>query len=277
METLSGILQSFKITIIKAKKGLFTFNIYSVEKDQLNKLREIFELKGFKSTDEFESYKNTNSTIYFTCDKGHFCETKARYVLYGNSGCKTCQYEIKKSILNIDLKETEFKICNSCHEKKSRTKFGKLNSSVDGLRNTCKLCRRKKTSSESLEIKKERSAKSLKYFKNKPFRVMLSRCKSNHNKKGMIDFDLTEEFLSELYEKQKGKCFWSGIDLSIDNVGLSKLNSLSVDRIDSSIGYTKNNIVLCCKFYNLGKGNTDKDYFINFLIENGLKISDNLK
>lgn len=248
-----------------------------MEKRQLNRLREIFEIKGFKSIDGFNSYENTKSTISFICDKGHLCETTARYLLYGNSGCKTCQYENKKSILNIDLKETEFKICNSCHEKKSRTLFGKLKSSEDGLRNSCKLCRRKKTASEGSEIKKERSEKSLKYFKNNPFRVMLSRCKSNHNKKGMLDFDLTEEFLADLYEKQNGKCFWSGIDLPLDNVGLNKLNSLSVDRIDSSIGYKKDNIVLCCKFYNLGKSNTDRDYFIIFLIENGLKISDNLK
>jgi hypothetical protein len=85
--------------------------------NQLKRLVEILELRGFVKN-EFDDYKNTMSLITFICDKGHVCKTKARYLLYGNVGCKTCQYDKKKSILNIELKNTTYKICNSCNEKK---------------------------------------------------------------------------------------------------------------------------------------------------------------
>jgi len=245
--------------------------------NQLKRLVEILELRGFVKN-EFDDYKNTMSLITFICDKGHVCKTKARYLLYGNVGCKTCQYDKKKSILNIELKNTTYKICNSCNEKKSKSYFGKLSSSLDGLRNMCNMCRRKQYSFEYNDenIKKRREDKSLKYCKENPFRVLLSRCKSNHNKKGMTGFNITEEFLSVLYIKQEGKCFWSGIPLPLDNIGLGELNSISVDRLDPSKGYLIDNVILSCKFYNLGRGNMNVEDFTRFLIKNNLVISNDL-
>lgn len=234
---------------------------------QLHKLVEIYKERGFKSIDDFIDYQNTNSYINFLCDKGHVCKTKARYVLYEKTGCKTCQYENKKSILNVNLEESNQKICNYCNIKKNKTCFGKLSKSSDGLRNTCKLCRRKKTYTDSIEIKKIRSHKSLNYCKNNPFKTLYSRCKSSTNKKGFLDFDIDAIFLEELYIKQLGKCYWSGIEMCKDSVGLGKLNTISVDRIDCNIGYTRDNVVLSCKFINLGRGNANKDEFKEFLVE----------
>jgi hypothetical protein len=244
--------------------------------DQIEKISGIFKLKGFIKNN-FEDYENTTSSILFKCDRGHDCLTKVRYILYDDVGCKTCQYEKKKSILNIELTDTDFKICNSCSEKKNRSCYGKLKSSSDGLRSTCKLCRRKKHLSEcDVNFIKRRDKKSLKYFKEKPFRVLLSRCKSNHNKKGMIGFNITEEFLRDLYYNQNGKCYWSNMDLPLDNVGLGELNSISIDRLDCTIGYDRNNVVISSKFYNIGRGNMNVDDFKKFLIDNNLLISKNL-
>lgn len=232
---------------------------------QLNKIIEIFKNKGFTTTDNFSGYEGTKSFIYFLCDKGHSCKTKAKYILYDNVGCKTCQYDNRRSILNIDLKETEYKICNSCGEKKNKSSFGKLKINDDGLRNTCKLCRRKNTISECESKKEKRKKSSYKYCKERPFGALLSRCKSNHNKKGMINFDITEEYLNKLYDNQLGKCYWSGIDMCKDSIGLGKLNTVSVDRLDCKLGYVKENIVLCCKFINLGRGNVEQDEFSKFI------------
>lgn len=240
--------------------------------EQIEKIINIFKSKGFIKNN-FDDYENTKSLISFKCDRGHDCLTKAKYILYDNVGCKTCQCEKRKSILNIELTDTDFKICNSCNEKKNRSCYGKLKSSSDGLRNTCKLCRRKKHLSESDVYIKRREEKSLKYFKEKPFRALLSRCKSNHNKKGMIKFNITEEFLRDLYYKQNGKCYWSGMDLPLDNVGLGELNSMSIDRLDCEIGYEKSNVVISSKFYNLGRGSMNVDDFKKFLINNNLLIS----
>jgi hypothetical protein len=244
--------------------------------EQLEKIIDIFRLKGFSKSD-FNDYENTKSYISFICDNGHECLTQARNILYSNVGCKTCQYEKRKSILNIDLKDTEFKICNSCFENKSRSCYGKLKSSEDGLRNTCKLCRRKKTLSEDIDVKKVREERSLKYFREKPFRVLISRCKSNHNKKGMIDFNITEDYLKDLYYKQNCECYWSGIKLPIDNIGLGDLNSISIDRLDCNLGYIIGNVVISSKFYNIGRGNMGADEFKKFLIDNDIKISHKLK
>lgn len=237
--------------------------------EQIKKIIEIFESKGFIKNN-FDDYENTKSSISFTCDKGHDCLTKVRYILYDDVGCKTCQYENKKSILNIELTETVFKICNSCNEKKYRYCYGKLASSIDGLRPTCKLCRRKKHLSKcnDSDFRKMREEKSLKYFKNNPFKSLYSRCLSSTNKKGFTEFNIDADFLEELFIRQSGKCYWSGIKMCKDSVGLGKLNTISVDRIDCNIGYTKSNVVLACKFINLGRGNTDKDIFKSFLLEN---------
>ena len=56
-----------------------------------------------------------------------------------------------------------------------------------------------------------------------------SRCKKTNR-----EFGLTEKFIADLYIKQNGKCALSGIELLEDN--------MSIDRIDSNKGYTKNNI-----------------------------------
>jgi hypothetical protein len=243
---------------------------------QLVRLIEIYSERGFTSIDNFNSYQNTNSIVNFLCDKGHICNTKARYVLYENTGCKTCQYIKKQSLkdLNIELKFT--KICSSCNEEKGKSSFGKLSSTYDGLRNICKLCRRKTTIIESVENKKKRSNSSFKYFKNNPFKSLYSRCLSSTNKKGFTEFNIDSTFLEELFIRQSGKCYWSGIKMCKDSVGLGKLNTISVDRIDCNIGYTKSNVVLACKFINLGRSNTDKDIFKSFLLEN-FKINNLLK
>ena len=53
-----------------------------MENKQKNNLIEIFKYRGFISNDNFESYINTNSQISFLCNKGHLCETAARWQSY---------------------------------------------------------------------------------------------------------------------------------------------------------------------------------------------------
>lgn len=49
-----------------------------------------------------------------------------------------------------------------------------------------------------------------------------------------------------LYEKQKGKCFYSGIDMKLSSETKADPFLISVDRIISNKGYVEGNIVLCC-------------------------------
>lgn len=59
--------------------------------------------------------------------------------------------------------------------------------------------------------------------------------------------------------------------MSFYNVGLNKLDTISVDRLDGNIGYIKENVVLSSKFFNLGRNDVNKDEFSIFIKDN-LKI-----
>jgi dUTP pyrophosphatase len=75
-----------------------------------------------------------------------------------------------------------------------------------------------------------------------------------------IEFNLKSEDLLNLYNKQNGLCFYTGIPLSLVSTKAWKqkrqadFDILSVDRIDSSKGYENCNIVLCCNAINKMKG-----------------------
>ena len=82
-------------------------------------------------------------------------------------------------------------------------------------------------------------------------------------KKG-LNFDLTPEYLMELYKKQKGVCYYSGIKMEIAIKGyIDNTNTLSVDRVDSSRGYTKDNVVLCCDSINTMKMKLETSNFLD--------------
>lgn len=70
-----------------------------------------------------------------------------------------------------------------------------------------------------------------------------------------IDFDITAEDVWNQFEKQDFKCYYSGVPVSFD------YKSASVDRVNSSKGYTKDNIVICHKYVNVMKQNVSIDGF----------------
>jgi len=59
-------------------------------------------------------------------------------------------------------------------------------------------------------------------------------------KKKKIDFNLTFDYLRDLFSSQDAKCFYSGLSFEDTNMG-----SLSLDRVDSNKGYTQGNVVWC--------------------------------
>ncbi len=69
------------------------------------------------------------------------------------------------------------------------------------------------------------------------------------------DFSLTPEWTLRQYEKQEGKCFYTGIQMTFDHGNGRSWSNASIDRVDSSKGYTPDNCVLCCTGFNLMKTN----------------------
>jgi hypothetical protein len=83
------------------------------------------------------------------------------------------------------------------------------------------------------------------------------------------EFNLTNEHLIDLWNKQNHKCALTGIDL-IHKWGY--LASASIDRIDSDKGYVVGNVQLICKGINMMKNNHTQQETIDFLRSIGVTI-----
>lgn len=108
-----------------------------------------------------------------------------------------------------------------------------------------------------IECQESSRLKRLENIDNK-IKYICRKAKSRSADKG-YEFDLTPEFLLGLYEKQRGLCYFSGMKL--EAVGE---NAVSLDRLDSSKGYTKDNICLCCLSINIFKTDLPLDKFLSF-------------
>jgi hypothetical protein len=73
-------------------------------------------------------------------------------------------------------------------------------------------------------------------------------------------WDVSLEYLGDLYEKQNGKCIYTGWELEINGSKQSKTASL--DRIDSSKGYIKGNVQWVHKDVNIAKNKLSHDDFL---------------
>ena len=93
------------------------------------------------------------------------------------------------------------------------------------------------------------------------------RFKTYANKKNN-PFTVTIEEVWSIYNAQNGKCALTGIPIGFENTkqpGTRWSNYIctaSIDRIDSSKGYTLDNIQLVHKDVNMMKNAFDQDYFI---------------
>lgn len=89
----------------------------------------------------------------------------------------------------------------------------------------------------------------------------LSNIKYRSKKKG-FDFDVDPEFLTELFYSQEEKCALTGMPLQLRQTSGDFDFSASLDRIDSSKGYTKDNVQWVHKIVNRMKSDYDQDEFI---------------
>ena len=72
-----------------------------------------------------------------------------------------------------------------------------------------------------------------------------------------------------LWQKQKGRCYYTNIPMSTNKKDV--LTLVSVDRKNSDLGYTLDNIVLCCYSVNSFKfsfSSVDIQYFIKLIYDN---------
>lgn len=90
--------------------------------------------------------------------------------------------------------------------------------------------------------------------------------------KDQIDIDL--EYLKELWESQRGVCPYTGIKMILphntkEHMRIHSLKKASLDRIDPSKGYLKNNVEFVCCAINYAKNSFSREQMKEFLLEIG--------
>lgn len=72
--------------------------------------------------------------------------------------------------------------------------------------------------------------------------------------------DISLRDLHDLWEKQKGLCSYSGTPMTWDDS--NRYTTASLDRIDSSKGYVRGNIALCCAIVNIMKNQMPLEHWL---------------
>lgn len=91
-----------------------------------------------------------------------------------------------------------------------------------------------------------------------------------------LAFEIDMEFLDELFKIQNGKCVLSGIEITLpksDEHRTTGESTASLDRIDSNVGYTKENVQWVHKRINIMKQNLQEDEFLylcKLIVENNI-------
>ena len=186
--------------------------------------------------------------------------------LYGK--CKKCASKlVENNILEKQfLLEKNIWICIGCKKELILNKEN-FHCSIDsstGFRSKCKNCVKENRLNFNRVINKD----SLDHFL-----VDVLRASKTRSLKKKLDYNIDLEFLKDLWSKQEGKCAITGIIMKHSILNGRLKDNLSIDRINSSKGYTKDNIQFVCVAVNIMKGNMTMDelkHFCNLIIQNNV-------
>lgn len=137
------------------------------------------------------------------------------------------------------------KFCYTCNKDKRLFDFSINKASKDGLQSKCKQCdsnyqrqRRESNKEASLTYGRKYQAKRRESFEYR-LQMLLNASKQRAKTKNR-EHSLTLQDIKELYPLD-GKCPVFGFDLEFNSAGFRE-TSPSIDRIDSSKGYTRDNV-----------------------------------
>lgn len=151
----------------------------------------------------------------------------------------------------------KLKWCNACESFLTYQCFSKNSARRDGLDSYCKVCKQQTPSSRKNTRGLSQARQSLEGWIKWSLSAKRSRCK-----KFGIDFDIDFDFLLEQWHAQDGKCYYSKVDLEF---GTTSLSSAWLERVDSNIGYLKDNVVWASKAMNAAKNNASEEEFLELL------------
>jgi hypothetical protein len=122
------------------------------------------------------------------------------------------------------------KVCSTCKVEKPLTEFTSNRFMLSGYMTYCKDCnnkRNKRYRGDNTNL--TRACKRVLGYINR-------RCRLKS-----MSIDIDYQYVESLYNSQNGLCAYTKEKMEL---GSNSRNTLSIDRIDSSLGYIKSNIVL---------------------------------
>jgi len=138
-------------------------------------------------------------------------------------------------------------------------------------KNRCKKCISDNYKNKTEDEKKLYINNQKKWRDNNLIRFRVESAKHRSIRKGLV-FEITDEIIQHKLNEQKGKCFISNQTLVMEE---NDWYGVSLDRLDSNLGYTIDNTILVTKFVNSSKNNLPLEEYLKLLKEvcSNLKIN----
>lgn len=161
-------------------------------------------------------------------------------------------------------------ICECCREKFERRNAEYKRCKKHGYSITCSrscgVAMRNKVHSIG-NVKNLRSNNRLDEFS--PFRYYIQKAYALDRVKAYGNSDLTVEYLSNLWKRQKGECPYTKKIMDLPKTTQQAHvkgtpNKASLDRIDSTKGYMQGNVEFVCLAVNLAKSHFSKEEMLEF-------------
>jgi len=179
--------------------------------------------------------------------------------------CKKCRKKVRKNKsrpVHENIIKENSQVCSRCKNKKPLNEFYKNGCFDDGIAKYRAICKCCILASRVTEHKLTYSDKIIRKH---------SSCKNyistllNHTSKRKKEFNIDIQYLLDIYERQNGICNISGIKMT--HIHGSVSTNISIDRIDSDLGYIKGNIQLVCYITNIMKNKFSMNELILFCKE----------
>ena len=169
--------------------------------------------------------------------------------------CRSCRD--KSSVLSKVPRRVDAtgptKRCTGCSEVKPAEQFYKA-PNRPGVLPLCKIC------SSSAANQRMQSRIRSSWTK----RLIVYAYRNRLKRRGIhAPCDFGAEHLYELYASQRGRCYWTGVQLELDTMG--KPCSVSLERLDNDRGYLKGNVVLATRAANLARNTAPVEEFRAFI------------
>lgn len=171
------------------------------------------------------------------------------------------EYEERmKQKIEVRVNKEKKHLCNICGETE-------VNNFYQKRKNKCKKCvlsiPNNSYKNMNEEEKKIYIEKNRIWISNNIIRVRVIAAKNRAIRKN-ISFEITEESIQQKLKEQDGKCYISKQPLVMEE---NNWYGLSLDRLDSNLGYTIDNTILVTKYVNLSKNNLSLNEYVKLLKE----------